>query len=228
MHRLHGAYEAAPVATAAVGVAALASVRVAGAWSAALMTLSMVVTPLVLLAVPRRRWRRIGLVRPGPAAAVAAGLAVVAGAYAASVAGSFAAFGRGVDNWLTWVPRLFAELVPGPTPLRVAVALLSLGVVVPVLEEVCYRGVLFDAARRRVGPVGAVVTTAAVWAGVHLGDYGLNPLTPGAVAGSQLSVFAMGLALGYCRLRTGSVAACVVAQGAANLALYGALLLARV
>jgi membrane protease YdiL (CAAX protease family) len=224
--RLYGWYGAAPVATAGAALAALATVRVAGAWSTVLMTLSMVVTPAVLVLVPRRRWPEIGLVGPGRPAAVTAGLAVVGGAYAAGVAGSFAAFGRGVENWLTWVPALFAQLVPGPAPLRVAVALVCLGLVVPVLEEVCYRGVLFDAARRRAGPTGAVVITALVWAAVHLGDYGLNPLTPGAVAGSQLSVFAMGLALGYCRLRTGSVVACVVAQGAANLALYGMLLTA--
>jgi hypothetical protein len=214
-------WELAPVVAAFLWFLGLATVRIAGAWSTVLMVLSMVSMAVIVLVAPRRAWSG-----DRPATRVGAALGVVLGAYAVTVAASFAVFGSGTDNWLTAIPRLFEQLVPGSVALRVLAMVVCLGLLVPLLEEVCFRGAFFTAARQRIGPTGAVLATSALWAVVHLGDYGLNPYNLEVVAGSQLSVFVMGLGLGVCRLLTGSVAVCVVAQGTANLALYGCLLIA--
>jgi hypothetical protein len=50
-----------------------------------------------------------------------------------------------------------------------------------------------------------------------LGNYGLRPYNPFVIVGVLLSVFLMGLALGACRLITGSVQGSAIAQGTANL-----------
>jgi membrane protease YdiL (CAAX protease family) len=90
---------------------------------------------------------------------------------------------------------------------------------VPLAEEVCYRGVLLHAVSQRYGTTTGVVVTSAGWALVHLGDYGLNPFDLAVILGVLPSVFVMGLALGWCRLRAGSVLASALAQGLANLLL---------
>ena len=71
----------------------------------------------------------------------------------------------------------------------------------------------------RIGVWPAIVTVSAVWAVSHLGDYGLTPFDPIMIAAMLPSVALMGLALGACRVITGSAVACVVAQGAGNLVL---------
>lgn len=81
------------------------------------------------------------------------------------------------------------------------------------------RGFLLHGVATRHGPVVAVLTASAAWALVHLGDYGLSPLNARVVLDVLPSVFVIGLALGWCRLVTGSGVACAVAQGTANLLL---------
>ncbi|MEV8514217.1 CPBP family intramembrane glutamic endopeptidase [Dactylosporangium sp. NPDC051484] len=217
-------YEVAPATVALAVYLVLAAVRISGAYNIPVMVLSMALTPLALLAVPRQLWVSVGICPSRTTPRLVAGTVIVVASYAVTVVASVAAFGDGQDDWLTWIPKLFGNLVPGPVPVRAAAMLLCLTLLVPLVEEVCYRGVLFDAAERRLGPFGAVVATAALWAAVHLGDYGLNPFFPSVIAGSLTSVFVMGLGLGICRLLTGSVLACVIAQGVGNLALYGWLL----
>jgi membrane protease YdiL (CAAX protease family) len=217
-------YETAPVTTAAVAYLVLATVRISGAYSIPLMVLSIALTPIVIFAVPRDAWFDMGMRRSHSHRMLGVAVVVVLASYAASVVASFTAFGSGDDNWLSWIPKLFAQLVPHPVALRVVVMLACLVVLVPLVEEVCYRGVLFDASAQRVGPVGAVVVTSLLWASVHLGDYGLNPYNPKVIIGSLFSVLVMGFGLGICRLLTGSVVACIIGQGTANLALCGTLL----
>ena len=199
----------------------LAVVRIAGAYSFPLMVASLALTPLVLLLVPRHRWAALGLCRPATWRVTYLTTGVVVLAYAATALACRVAFGTGADNWTWWVPELFRSLAPGQPALWVPAMVLCLGLLVPLLEEVCYRGVLHDALAPRVGARGAVLLTAAGWAGVHLGDYGLAPYNGAVIAGVLPSVFLMGLALGYCRVRTGSVYASAAAQGVANLLLAG-------
>jgi membrane protease YdiL (CAAX protease family) len=219
-------WDAAPLVACGACYLALLGVRVAGAYSIPMMVLSIAAMPLVLLGAPTGSWRRTGT-RPGrPWRVCCVAVGVVVAAYAVTMVGSFTAFGRADANWLTGLPRLFQELVPGSAALRLAAVLACLGVAVPVVEEVCYRGVFFHTVAERAGPWGAVLVTSALWSVAHLGDYGLNPYRPAVVAGSQVSVFLMGLGLGVCRRATGSVAVCVIAQGTANLGLYGSVVAA--
>jgi uncharacterized protein len=95
--------------------------------------------------------------------------------------------------------------------------IVAMGVIIPLFEEVCYRGVLLTAVMGRHGPRWAVVLTSAGWALAHIGNYGLRPYNPLVIVGAVLSVFLMGLALGTCRLITASVLGSSIAQGSANM-----------
>lgn len=73
---------------------------------------------------------------------------------------------------------------------------LTLIFVAPLLEEVFFRGFLFEGLRRSwMGGTGAVVLTALVWVGVHGEE---DPLHLAAI-------FVFGVVLGIARLRTGSI-----------------------
>ncbi|MEV6400113.1 CPBP family intramembrane glutamic endopeptidase [Streptomyces sp. NPDC051907] len=219
--RLRRRHAAAPLATAAALFGVLAAVRVAGAFAFPLMVLSVALSAGVLLALSREEWPAAGLRGFAPLPA-AAGAALVAVVYAQTYLATQAAFGDGDDNWTVWVPRLFEDLVPGAPLVGLAAMLLCLGVLVPLVEEVCYRGVLYRAVEERRGAYPAIVVTALAWSLVHLGDYGLNPLNLKVICGVLPSVFLMGLALGVCRAITGSALACAVAQGVCNLLLLAA------
>ncbi|MFD0568603.1 CPBP family intramembrane glutamic endopeptidase [Kitasatospora gansuensis] len=150
-----------------------------------------------------------------------AGTALVVLAYADTMAVSRVAFGRGTDNWAALVPELFRQLAPGAPVVGAVAMVLCMGVLVPLVEEVCYRGVLYSAVERAHGGVAAIAVSSGAWALVHLGDYGLQPFNARVICGVLPSVFVMGLALGVCRAWTGSALACAVAQGTANLLLLG-------
>jgi uncharacterized protein len=216
--RIREWYDKRPLMIAGTTFTLLASTRIVGAFEADLLVASIGLTPLVLLLVPRSRWARVGM-RPASVSQCAAGTALVLIAYSVTAVACVLAFGTGSGNWFTWIPRIFEAGVPGGRWLVVAAMVIALGVAVPVLEEVCYRGVLHDAVGQRLGPTGAVVLTAAAWTSVHLGDYGLHPFDGRVIAGMVPSVFLMGVALGLCRVRTGSVVTCIVGQGFANLVL---------
>jgi membrane protease YdiL (CAAX protease family) len=199
--------------------AALAAVRIGGAFDQRLMVASMALTPAVLLAVPRPDWPRIGLGPIASARALAGGLAATVAAYAAALLACRRVFGPGERNWTSGIRPVFESFAPGRPAVALALAVLCMGLLVPVAEEVCYRGVLHDAVARRAGAGVAVAGTAAAWAAVHLGDYGLHPVHAAVIAGVLPSVFAMGLALGWCRVATSSVLGSTVAQAVANLLL---------
>jgi len=212
---LNRRYIGAPLRTAAALFVALATFRIAGAFSAPLMLGSLALTLLALAAVPRIHWRAAGIITvPGRRCVPLVLLVVVT--YAATALQCRVAFGAGEHNWMGHLPAIFFELTPGARWVGVVAMVVSLAVLVPLIEEVCYRGVLHHAIDRRLGPVAAVVLTAIGWAFVHLGDYGLNPADSAVVAGVLPSVLLMGLALGICRVATGSVLACAAAQGTAN------------
>lgn len=218
VRRLREHHRGSPLTSAARLFAVLAGVRIAGAFAVPLMVLSVGLSALLLVVLDRGERAAAGLrrFRAGPALA---GTALVVLAYADTVFATRAAFGRDTDNWTALVPELFRQMAPD-SPVTQAVAMvLCMGVLVPLVEEVCYRGVLYDAVERARGPLAAIAATSAGWALVHLGDYGLNPLNLRVVCGVLPSVFVMGLALGICRAWTGSALAAAFAQGTANLLL---------
>ncbi|MEU6231731.1 CPBP family intramembrane glutamic endopeptidase [Kitasatospora sp. NPDC047058] len=220
VRRLRDHHREAPLVSAALLFAVLASVRIAGAFAVPLMVLSVGLSALVL-AVPDRPGRAAAGLRRFRARPALAGTGLVVLAYAGTVFATRAAFGRGDGNWTALIPELFRQMAPDAPVVAGAAMVLCMGVLVPLVEEVCYRGVLFHAVERSRGPATAIAATAAAWALVHLGDYGLHPFDTRVICGVLPSVFAMGLALGICRAWTGSALAGALAQGTANLLLLG-------
>jgi membrane protease YdiL (CAAX protease family) len=213
---LHVCAAERPIATASVAFTALAVVRIAGAYHPVLVVASMALTPLVVLLTPRERWKDVGLCRASPRRVIA-GIALTLAVYAGIALACRFAVGRGSDNWIAWLPRPFNGTLPGQRWADGLALVVCLGLVVPLFEEICYRGVLHDLLRSQLSTGATVVTTAAGWAAVHLGNYGLHPMNIRVILSVVPSVFLMGLALGACRLRTNSVVASAAAQGSANL-----------
>ncbi|MFJ5119562.1 type II CAAX prenyl endopeptidase Rce1 family protein [Kitasatospora sp. NPDC088548] len=220
VHRLRAHHRAAPPASAALLFAVLAGARIAGAFALPLMVLSVGLSALVPAVLDRADRVAAGLrrFRFRPAAA---GTGLVVLAYADTVFATRAAFGRGDGNWTALVPGLFRQMAPGAPVVAGVAMVVCMGVLVPLVEEVCYRGVLYHAVEHARGPAVAIAATSAAWALVHLGDYGLHPFDTRVICGVLPSVFTMGLALGICRAWTGSALAGAVAQGTANLLLLG-------
>lgn len=120
-----------------------------------------------------------------------------------------------------------------PTVMAVAgliAAGLAAGLIISLIEEIFFRGVLFTAIQRSSGTVLAIVLPSLLYASVHFlggrlhltadqiewssgfavlakmfNKYG-NPL---AIVDSFLALFAVGVLLAFVRLRTGSIAACI-------------------
>ena len=88
----------------------------------------------------------------------------------------------------------------------------------PILEEVIFRGILFDAVRSQVGPTATVIVTAALFGIAHLRGYPPGP------AGATLA-FLYGAAIGALRLLTGGLALPILAHVAADATIY--LIIAR-
>ena len=89
-------------------------------------------------------------------------------------------------------------------PALFAVALFAAA---PLFEEVLFRGFLFQGYRRSwLGPIGAIVLTALLWAGIHL-QYDLY---------DRAMIFVSGVLLGVVRLKTGSMLPCLAMHGLWN------------
>lgn len=219
VHRSQDLFDARPLVLLALLFAVLAATRIAGAWAQTLMVVSVALGPLTLLVVRPEVRAEIGLVAVRDRRALLRGTAVVVAAYALTSVGCLLAIDDPAEDWVTQLPTIFDEMAPGRHWLSVLLMIVCMGVLVPVAEEVFYRGVLYSPLERRGGPAVAIGVTALLWTGVHVGDYGLNPYDGTVLWGMLASVLVMGIALGICRRITGSVLASILAQGTANLLL---------
>ena len=84
------------------------------------------------------------------------------------------------------------------------IALTTIGLVLPVAEEILFRGYLFDALRKRWPDATTIIVTALAFAAIHF-QLAQFPL-----------LFAMGLALGWARMKTGSLRLPVLLHAANN------------
>ena len=85
---------------------------------------------------------------------------------------------------------------------------LAVIVAAPVFEEIFFRGFLFKGLQHsRIGPLGAILVTSLLWATIHL-QYDLWDLG---------IIFALGIFLGFARLKTGSVYATIALHALVNL-----------
>ena len=112
---------------------------------------------------------------------------------------TFAIFGTaiGIDSQknLGLVEQVTMDMLGNPHFFALAVPGVVIGA--PIAEELMFRGALFAGiAQSRLGRVGAVVITAALWASLHGVSESLFSVT---------MIFMMGLALGALLLRFGSI-----------------------
>ena len=85
--------------------------------------------------------------------------------------------------------------------------------VAPCVEEMVFRGFLFDPLQRYHGPVAAVLVTSAIFSLLHGGQYGW--------VWQRLAVLmAVGCAFGAVRVRSGSAKASAIAHAAYNALLF--------
>jgi uncharacterized protein len=85
----------------------------------------------------------------------------------------------------------------------------GVAVVVPVAEEILFRGVVLPRLVPWMGPGWAVVASSAVFAVLHEGAYGVLGV-------HSFPIFLIALALGWARLRTGGLAAPIIMHMVAN------------
>lgn len=103
------------------------------------------------------------------------------------------------------------------SPLLLAVAIVSICVLAPLMEELTYRGVLHGALRNRLGGPLTVVTGSVIFAVAHLS--GIDPTIDRfwLVAGvSMAQIFLFSLVLGWLRERDGRIGRAFLAHGAWN------------
>jgi len=133
------------------------------------------VAPYLGLVLPRSRDLAAGLVLVGVLLALADGLTRLAGRDVVSPfqIDSYRAARAAGDLLMLW---------------------LAVSVIAPVIEEVTFRGFLYRGWAGPLGPGGAVVATALLWALLHVQYDALD----------IAQIFVLGLALGYIRWRSGS------------------------
>ena len=119
--------------------------------------------------------------------------------------------------WVTVTAELFGasfaqhvRLPPSMDPTAAAAWLAYLAVLAPFAEELLMRGEAFARARAVLGPAGAILATAFLFAGAHLSPLGLA---------RPVSLLPLALALGWLRWRTGRLWPCIALHGWSNLAL---------
>jgi hypothetical protein len=106
-------------------------------------------------------------------------------------------------------PKILGTTPSGTAQWVVVLALTVIGA--PLVEELFFRGLLQGAFTRRVGAVPALFITALIFSFAHVLNEG--PLAP-------LALFPLAVVLGYLRLRTGRLAAGMVAHALFNASLF--------
>ena len=114
-----------------------------------------------------------------------------------------------VLGWGMRVPQAMHPVMPSYILLRI----IKSALIVPVLEDLFFRGYL-EGALERYGKLRAAIVSALCFAAVHMGGKGAAPL-------QWLQFAAMGLLFSALRIKTGSLLAPMLVHGCYN----GALLL---
>ncbi len=96
----------------------------------------------------------------------------------------------------------------GSSTAVVVTSVLAAVLLAPLVEEVVFRGVLFQAARRRLGVAAGAVLSSAVWTAVHVELYA-RPVALGAI-------FLLGLWFGWVFHRSGRLMVAVLAHATFN------------
>jgi len=123
----------------------------------------------VLVLLARRlglSWRRLGFDRPGRRILHVLWQAPVAVLASGATASAVLVLTTGSPRGSSATDSL--EGLTSTSPVVLCLGLLLVVVVVPILEETLFRGFLFAGFFRRLGPVGAVVGSGAIFAAFHV------------------------------------------------------------
>lgn len=178
---------------------------------------ALVAAIAVMIAVVRRRrgLQALGLPGPAPLSAARAGLVACIGVFPLVHLARFLT--TLIFRSLEKVPDLnptAAVLVAEDSLPRVIAIAIGAAIVVPITEEILFRGVLYAAIRNRAGPGVAILLSAGIFAVVHP-----------RVDAAAIVVFAIVLAGVY--EKTGSLVAPIVAHTAHNAFAVALLLVER-
>jgi sodium transport system permease protein len=211
------------VAAMRLGLGALAGLGLGLRATLLVSELLLVVPALALLALVNAPFSEALALRPLPARTAALALCAGITLWGASL-GLFAL------QYLAWPPpdgylEAFRQLHDALRPAGAADALVSIIAIalVPALcEETLFRGAVLGSLRAAMPAAPAVGLQALLFAMIHI------DVTPGGSAGGYRVpfAFAVGLALGALRLRTGSLAAPALAHGLLNAVTFLVVLLA--
>jgi len=102
----------------------------------------------------------------------------------------------------TWFMELFSRLFD--SDLGVWGGILRIVIIAPIVEELIFRGVIMSGFSRIYHPVFAIFFSALLFALFHLNPWQFS------------AAFALGLILGWIRIRTGSVLACIAGHAIHN------------
>lgn len=149
------------------------------------------------------RWRDTGVTKPATWVPLLIGLAA-----------GFVVFY--LVGFCDYVISLFGGIRPNDHPVvaivnearnwkEMIVPLMLAGVIVPIGEEVFFRGFAYPAIRNRIGVWPAIIVTGIAFALLHFDLFGLLALT------------AAGIALSFLYERTGSIWATIIAHGVWNI-----------
>jgi membrane protease YdiL (CAAX protease family) len=115
-----------------------------------------------------------------------------------------------IEQHLSDTTTSLSQSVLGITPQGFAgwtVLILLTVVGAPIIEEIFFRGLIQGAFSRRIGPVAALFVTAVIFSLSHV---------PGEGPFAPFQLFPMALVLGYLRLKTGRLAAGMLAHAEFN------------
>jgi membrane protease YdiL (CAAX protease family) len=189
-----------PDAVAAAAAAAFASSSVK-AWSAIATAAPLLIVALVAGALSRERLvPRLSLARSNLSAGALGAATVCALAISSTFDAAFGALGREPTGTIDLLTRSIAGLPPG----ELAVALLLVGAILPLAEELFFRGYLQTRLCQRFGGWPGIVVTSALFGLAHLDWI------------HSTSAFLIGLYLGWVALRAGSIRPTMIAHAANN------------
>jgi membrane protease YdiL (CAAX protease family) len=192
--------------------------------------LAMWALPFLVLSAQGRR--EIGLCKQGSPSALA--LSALAGACAgfAVYATGMALYGASPDNWCVSIrDSIHLADMRAAMPLAAAFAAIVFPamIVSPIGEEILFRGLLDQSFVRRWNVPVAIVVNGLAFGLVHLHVHGLWHDAAGfhlrLVSGAFMVLFMAGVSavFTFCRLRSGSLYAAMIAHSACNLAMIGAI-----
>lgn len=189
------------LAGAAVSVFAIpADARLYLSAAALLIGEALLLAPVALIVVVKARgsWSAVGFRRFDAPAGCALPVAYLFLAFCGSAAWGLVIRSMGWDTQAEIISR-FKD-----NPILVALAFSAVSIVAPIAEEVFFRGFLIGGLRGRVGNVGALLISAAIFMLPHL-PVSIYP-----------AIFGLGLLLGLLFLQTGSLWPAIFMHAAFN------------